>query len=104
MNEEPKYHVEVSNRARDMLFEHAMFLAQVSVKAAEELYDQFEKNIISLEDMPERCTFYNNPYVRPGKYRGLALGKYLLILFQITGTMVYIDLIIDIRAENMNLS
>ena len=83
-----------------MLFEHARFLAQVSVSAGEKLFDQFEDMITSLEDMPERCAYYDNPYIRPGKYRKLALGKYLLILFQITGSTVFIDLIIDGRAEN----
>jgi len=87
-----------------MLFEHAKFLAQVSISAGEKLFDEFEEKVISLEDMPERCAYYDNPYIRPGKYRKLALGNYLLILFQIIGNTVYIDLIIDGRAENKNLS
>ena len=104
MNGEAKYQVTVSGRARSMLFEHAKFLAQVSLNAAEELLDQFEEKVLTLEEMPERCPYYENPYVRPGKYRKLALGKYLLILFQIVDNAVYIELIIDARAENMYLS
>ena len=103
MSERPQYQVLVSGRARDMLFEHAKFLAQVSINAGEKLFDEFEERVISLEDMPERCAYYDNPYVRPGKYRKLALGNHLLILFQIADNKVYIDLIIDGRAENNNL-
>ena len=103
MDESPKYSVLVSGRARDMLFEHACFLAQVSVKAGEELLDQFEERVASLEEMPERCAYYDNPYIRSGKYRKLALGDYLLILFQVVNNTVYIDLIIDARAENRDI-
>ena len=100
MHDRPKYHVVVSSRARDMLFEHAKFLAQVSIDAAEALFDQFENNTVSLEDMPERCACYANPYIRSGKYRKLALGKHLLILFQIMDHTVFIELIIDARTDN----
>ena len=86
-----------------MLFEHARFLAQVSINAAEELFDQFEEKVITLEGMPERCPYYDNPYIRNGKYRKLALGNNLLILFQIVNYEVYIELIIDVRAENIHL-
>ena len=94
MSNAPKYRVLVSSRARDMLFEHARFLAQVSIQAAEELFDLFEEKVSSLEEMPERCAYYDNPYMRPNKYRKLALGKYLLILFQATDDTVYIEFII----------
>lgn len=103
MSDLPKYQVLVSGRARDMLFEHARFLAQVSIEAGESLFDQFEEKVESLETMPERFAYYDNPYIRLGKYRKIALGKYLLILYQVSGDTVYIDLIIDARAENKNL-
>jgi len=63
---------------------------------------QCEEKVITIEGMPEHCPYYDNPYVRPGKYRKLALGQYLLILFQIVDNVVYIELIIDARAENAN--
>jgi len=103
MSNMPKYNVLVSGRARDLLFEHARFLAQVSVQAAEKLFDQFEDRVSSLEEMPERCAFYNNPFVQPRKYRKLFLGNNLLILFQIIDSTVLIELVIDGRAETMPL-
>jgi len=103
MNSLPKYNVLVSSKARDMLFEHARFLAQASIQAAERLFDEFEGKVSSLEVMPERCAYYDNPYVQPYKYRKVSFGNFLLILFQVAGNIVYVDLIIDARAENKPL-
>ena len=103
MNKTPQYNVVVSDRAKDMLFEHARFLAQVSINAAEELFNEFEEKVSSLEEMPERYAVYINPYIKTGKYRRFSLGNYLLGLFQVVGREVFIDLIIDVRAENKNL-
>jgi len=103
MSSASNYRVLVSGKARDMLFEHARFLAQVSVQAAETLFDQFEDRVSSLETMPERCAYYDNPFVQPRKYRKFSLGNYLLILFQVTDNTVYIELIIDGRAESKPL-
>ena len=83
-----------------MLFEHAVFLAQVNINAALNLFDQFEDRVTSLENLPERCPHYENPYIPSGKYRKLSLGSYLLILFQIVGETVHIELVVDARAEN----
>jgi len=86
-----------------MLFEHARFLAQVSVPSAEKLFDQFEDRVLSLETMPERCAYYDNPFVKPRQYRKLSLGNNLLILFQVADNTVFIELIIDGRAEDKPL-
>ena len=104
MGDMAKYQVQISGKARSMLLNHAAFLAQASIKAGEKLFDQFEEKVVSLEEMPERCTFYDNPYVKQGKYRKLSLGDHLLILFQIVGDKVLIELIIDARAENKHLT
>ena len=104
MGDAAKYSVLVSGRARSMLFDHAAFLAQVSINAGEALFDEFEEKVKSLEVMPERCSFYDNQFIKHGKYRKLSLGQHLLILFQIIGDKVYIELIIDVRAENKNLN
>jgi hypothetical protein len=100
MFEDRKYSVPVSPKAREMLFEHAIFLSQVSMNRAYELFDLFEERVASLEIMPERCPQYVNPYIHSGKYRKLALGNYLLILFQVTDNTVHIELVIDSRADN----
>ena len=103
MFEDRRYSVLVSPKAREMLFEHATFLAQVSMSRAYELFDLFEDRVDSLENMPERCPQYINPYIHNSKYRKLALGNHLLILFQVVGNNVYIELVIDARADNSNI-
>ena len=103
MSSASEYHVLVSGKARDMLFEHARFLAQVSVQAAEKLFDQFEDGVLSQEKMPECCTYYDNPFMLLRKHRKLSLGKCLLILFQMTDNTVYIDLVIDERTNSAPL-
>jgi hypothetical protein len=103
MSSTSKYHVFVSSKARDMLFEHARFLAQVNVQAAEKLFDQFEARVSSLETMPERCAYYDNPFIQPSKYRKLSLGNNLLILFQLIDNTVYVEIIIDGRTESKPL-
>ena len=103
MFEDKVYSVLVSPKAREMLFEHATFLSQVSMKRAYELFDLFEEKATSLEIMPERCPQYINPYIHSGKYRRLALGTYLLILFQVIDSTVYIELVIDVRADNNDI-
>lgn len=86
-----------------MLFEHARFLAQVSIRAAEELFNLFEEKVSTLEEIPERCPYYDNKYIHQKRYRKLTLGNNLLILFQVVDFKVYVDLIIDARAENKYL-
>jgi hypothetical protein len=103
MNDLPKYEVIVSEQARLMLFEHARFLAQVSVSSAEKLYDRFEERVDSLEIMPERCPTYYNPYIRSRKYRKLSIGYNVYIIFQIQGDKVFIELALDARAKNQRL-
>ena len=103
MSDERKYTVLVSPKARDMLFEHASFLTQVSINSAYELFDLFEEKVDSLQIMPERCPLYTNPFIHNGRYRKLALGNYLLILFQVTNDLVHIELVIDARADYQNI-
>lgn len=55
MDEQNKYTIIVSERAKQMLVSHAAFLAQTSVKAAQRLAESFEKTANSLEFMPQRA-------------------------------------------------
>jgi plasmid stabilization system protein ParE len=100
MDKRRRYDVVVSEKARGMLFEHACFISRVSIEAAEELFDQFEKHVVSLEDMPERCPLYENPYIKPNKYRKLVLDKHYSIIFQVSGNTVFIELVLDTRADH----
>jgi len=54
-NNEIIYTVIIQTPAVEMLVEHARFLAQVSIAAAERLADEFYTKAKSLENIPERC-------------------------------------------------
>ena len=55
MEQRNKHRMIVSERATQMLVSHAVFLAQVSPEAAEQLTIEFEKSANFLELMPQRC-------------------------------------------------
>jgi plasmid stabilization system protein ParE len=82
-----------------MLYEHADFLAQVSLKAAERLIDQFYKLSDSLKTMPEIHPWLVNPDVPEHKYRKLSFEKRYLILYQIDGDTVHVDAVVDGRMQ-----
>ena len=62
MEQQNRYRVIVSGKATQMLVSHAAFLAQASLKAAEQLTVEFEKTAKSLEFMPQRCPWLTAEY------------------------------------------
>ncbi len=99
MEQMNKYRVIVSERATQMLMEHTAFLAQVSVKAAERLVDEFEKAANSLEVMPQRCPWLRGEYIPRNTYRYILFEKRYMIIYQIVEDFVYADYVIDTRQD-----
>ncbi len=99
MEQMNKYRVIVSERATQMLMEHTAFLAQVSVKAAERLVDEFEKATNSLEVMPQRCPWLRGEYIPRNTYRYILFEKRYMIIYQIVEDFVYADYVIDTRQD-----
>ena len=99
MDEQNKYRVVVTSRAARMLVSHAAFLAKVNETAAEKLTDEFEKAASSLERMPHRCPWFEQPYIPHNKYRSLLFGKRYLIIFQIKDDTVFVDHVLDCRQD-----
>ena len=89
MSKKRGYQVLVSNRARDMLFKHAQFLAQVSVEAGEKLFDQFEEKVAALEEMPERIRLMDSEPERSKGLRPLIVDNYT-VFFVVKAEAVYI--------------
>lgn len=54
MSEQAKYRVIVSERAAQLLVQHAAFLAKVNREAADRLVEVFAETANSLEEMPPR--------------------------------------------------
>lgn len=99
MAEQNKYRVIISSRAARMLVSHVAFLARVNVTAAGRLTDEFEKAAASLEFMPHRCPWFEQPYIPHNKYRSLLFGKWYLILFQIKDDAVFVDHVLNCRQD-----
>ena len=98
-NESNRYTVIVSENAAQMLVSYARFLAQVSEKAVLRLIDDFQAQVKTLEQFPERNPMLIDQSIPAGKYRKLLLKKRYLLIYQIKETTVYLDAVADTRQD-----
>jgi plasmid stabilization system protein ParE len=96
---EKRYQVIISERAGEMLVQHARFLAQVSVQAAEKLRLDIVEAAKSLQVFPERGSWLVDPLLPANKYRKLLVDKRYLLIYQIKDDTVYIDYLVDCRQD-----
>ncbi len=83
-----------------MMLEHITFLSQVSVTAAEKLYESFEKAFDSLSKFPHRCPVFEAPYA-VFEYRRLVVDRYvLLFIIDEQKNIVHVEYIWDSRQDN----
>ena len=87
------------SRRRGCLFPTPLFLAQVSLEAAERLTAEFEKTANSLEIMPQRCPWLSGEYIPKNAYRFILFEKRYMIIFQIIDDTVYADYVVDCRQD-----
>jgi hypothetical protein len=95
--EDKVYNVIISDRASEMLVSHIRFLAQVSIKSANELRMEIISSANSLQKMPERYSYIDDPELPQNKYRKAIVSKRYLLIYQIKDNKVYIDYILDCR-------
>ena len=93
------YTVKVTETAWEMLIEHARFLGNVSVPAANRLIDTFNEIAGDLAGMPERNPWLEDDAIPFQKYRKLLFAKHYLALYQIQGNIVYITAVVDCRQD-----
>lgn len=89
----------ISDEAVKMLVNHARFLAQASEAAAERLIAEFEASANSLAIFPERNAWLDDPVIPKGKYRKHLLAKTYLLIYQVKGSHVYVDAVVDCRQD-----
>jgi len=94
-----RYRVVISERAGEMLVQHARFLAQVSTQAADKLRIDVIEAAKSLREFPERGSRLTDPALPANKYRKLLVDKRYLLIYQIKDDTVYIDYIVDCRQD-----
>jgi plasmid stabilization system protein ParE len=94
-----EYDVSVSDAALAMLDAHVDFLARVSQEAATRLMDEVLSEIASLSENPQRFPVYQNEFIPQGRYRRMLSFKRYLVLYEIDGTNVFVDYIVDCRSD-----
>lgn len=104
MENEKKYKVIVSERAKNMLKSHIIFMAKVNKQAAADKNRKITDAMRSLYKMPQRFPFFEDSYIPKNKYRKMYVEKWYIILYQIKDDTVYIDYILDCRRNYSFLS
>ncbi len=92
-----EYKVIISDVASEMLVSHIRFLAQVSIKVADELRKEIILSAKSLQTMPERFSYLYDTALPIKKYRKALVSKRYLLIYQIKKDTVFIDYILDCR-------
>ena len=94
MNVDQHYKVIISDRARRILASHIRFMTKVNKDVAKDMKKIMDA-MRSLNQMPQRFPFFNEPYITPNKYRKIFVKKWYIVLYQIKDDKVYVDYIID---------
>ena len=95
-----KYRISVSPAANDRMYDHFLFLAQISETAARNLLTRLIKDIQSLEHMPQRNPYLDRPYLEQGKYRYKLSYRRYRIVYQIVKDCVFVEDIQDCRQDD----
>lgn len=93
------YKVIITPKAAEMLISHSRFIANVSEKAAIQFIREFNQKAKSLEQFPQRNPYLIDPMIQEGKYRKLSIMKRYLLVYQIKGENVYVDVLLDCRQD-----
>jgi plasmid stabilization system protein ParE len=93
------YDVVITETAWEQILEHARFLAQVNIAAANRLVDDFAKSCEALAFMPERCPWLEHSDIPFQKYRKRLISKNYMALFLIQNETVYVASVVDCRSD-----
>lgn len=94
-----KHQVIVSDEALRQLGNCVLFIAQENMEAAQRLRSRLTESIRSLDEMPARYPFFNEPYIPANKYHRMFVENWYLILYQIRDTTVYVEYVVDCRRD-----
>jgi len=94
-----KYSVRVDIAVKSKMANHARFLANVSIPAAERFRSAYYSALKSLEANPERCPlYYSNSDIKE-ELRFLLFSKRYRIVFEIVDKKVYVYDVQDARQD-----
>ena len=82
-----------------MLMDHAQFIANVSVPAANRFIDTFSEATDRLAEMPERNPWLEHNAIPFRKYRKLVFAKHYMALYEIRDDIIYVTAVVDCRQD-----
>jgi plasmid stabilization system protein ParE len=94
-----KYRIVISDEARRQLGNCVLFIARENAEAADRLRKRLMEAIRSLNEMPARYPFFDEPYIPANKYHKMFVDNWYLILYQIRDATVYVDCVVDCRQD-----
>lgn len=94
-----KYKVVTAHCVHTMLLQHTAFIARVSVPAAKRFREEFAGVLKGLSGNPFQFPTYEDPNLPEGVYRSAFFAKWYKAVFSVSDDVVYLDAVIDCRAE-----
>ena len=91
------FSVYVDPVAFEKLLKHIRFLSQVSISAAERLFEEYDKALVFLETNPNSCPPYLLEKTIEFDFKSKLFFKRYRLVFRIDGNNVYIHDIQDCR-------
>lgn len=98
-----KFKLIVSQVADETMIGHAVFLAQVNEKNAENFIREYSKALKSIMKMPASFPDFNEPEIEDGYKKSLFFGRYL-ILFKVVEDLIYVDYVVDCKQNRTLLT
>ena len=95
-----KYRILVSPSVNDRMYDHFLFLAQVSENAARNLLERLITDIQSLEYLPQSNPHLDRPYLEQGKYRYKLSYRRYRIVYQVVKDCIFVEDIQDCRQND----
>ena len=99
MDNAKKYEVIISDTAKHMLVSHSVFLANVSLDAADRLIEDFYQTALSLREFPNRCPWFSGESIPAFHFRYIMFGGRYCLLYKIEENKVYVDYCLDCRQD-----
>ena len=93
--------VSITQRAFSSICEHILFVRNVSIEAAKELYEETMTSLRSLSSFPERCPEIQDLRIAGARIRKMSIhnGRYVA-LYKIDGDTVVVYDVVDSRKDN----
>lgn len=96
-----QFKISITQRAFSSISEHVLFVRNVSLEAAKELYEETMTSLRSLSSFPERYPEIQDLRIAGARIRKMSIhnGRYV-VLYKVDGDTVVIYDVVDSRKDN----